>query len=243
MKPLKLFIKRYVVPLRHPRAYFSYWLSLHRYRTAGGAVSNFWPVLGEATKKTAIDPHYFYQGAWAARLITQAKPAEHLDVGSQVDLVGYLTAVTNVTSVDIRPLRIGLPGLTVRHGTILALPFPDNSLPSVSCLHVAEHIGLGRYGDPLDPRGAEKACAELARVLAVGGSLYFSLPIGRERTEFNAHRVHRPATILRYFSGLTLTEFSAVGDDKCLIRNADIGAYDDARYACGLFRFTKNSAN
>ena len=41
----------------------------------------------------------------------------------------------------------------------LDLPFDDHALESVSCLHVAEHIGLGRYGDPLDPQGTRKAAA------------------------------------------------------------------------------------
>jgi hypothetical protein len=35
-------------------------------------------------------------------------------------------------------------------------------------MHVVEHVGLGRYGDALDPKGDARACAELARVLAQG---------------------------------------------------------------------------
>ncbi len=33
-------------------------------------------------------------------------------------------------------------------------------------MHVVEHVGLGRYGDPLDPDGDLKAIAELKRVTA-----------------------------------------------------------------------------
>src|ERR1035437_9128085 len=65
-------------------------------------------------------------------------------------------------------------------------------LVSVSCLHVAEHIGLGRYGDPIDPLGTNKALLELQRVLAPGGVLLFSMPVGRERVEFNAQRIWDP---------------------------------------------------
>ena len=43
-------------------------------------------------------------------------------------------------------------------------PFGDRSVPSLSCLHVVEHVGLGRYGDPLDPQGSIKAMRELQRV-------------------------------------------------------------------------------
>lgn len=240
MKTLKHFVRRFLVPVLRPVRYFRFWRQERSYRAMGGRISSLRPVLGEDTAVTRVDPHYFYQGAWAARHIAQARPPEHIDVGSDVAMVGFLTSVTNVTFVDLRPLRVQLSGLTVREGTVLELPFTDNSVRSLSCLHVAEHIGLGRYGDPLDPDGTRKACAELSRVLALGGTLYFSLPIGRERTEFNAHRVHRPSTILNYFAGLKLVEFSAVADNRRYIRNADIKGYDEAFYACGLFRFTKN---
>jgi hypothetical protein len=36
-------------------------------------------------------------------------------------------------------------------------------------MHVVEHIGLGRYGEPMDEQGDLKAIEELKRVLAPGG--------------------------------------------------------------------------
>ncbi len=101
------------------------------------------------------------------------RPARHVDVGSRVDLVGFLTAITEVTFVDIRPLEVDIEGLTPIAGSVLDLPFEDGALESVSCLHVAEHIGLGRYGDPLDPRrhaqggGGARARARARRPAAV----------------------------------------------------------------------------
>jgi SAM-dependent methyltransferase len=54
---------------------------------------------------------------------------------------------------------------------------------------VIEHIGLGRFGDPLDPSGSEKAVAECKRVVAPGGDLYLSVPLDdSNRVFFNAHR-------------------------------------------------------
>src|SRR5262249_34943075 len=121
------------------------------------------------------------------------------------------------------------------------LPFADGGIPSLSCLHVIEHIGLGRYGDPLDPSGAERAAKELQRVLAPGGRLYLSTPVGRERVCFNAHRVFAPDTIVRIFSDLKPPHFAYVDDDGALHTSA---APDDARsldYGCGLFRFAKEA--
>jgi SAM-dependent methyltransferase len=124
-------------------------------------------------------------------------------------------------------------------GNLLALPFADASIGSLSCLHVAEHVGLGRYGDPLDPLGTRKAAAELARVLAPGGDLYVALPVGRPRVCFNAHRIHAARDVRAYFGALDLSEFAGVGDDGALVESAPLDLFDDASYACGLFRFRR----
>ena len=62
-----------------------------------------------------------------------------------------------------------------------------DSVESLSYLYTMEHIGLGRYGDPIDPLGYLKGMNELQRVLKPGGKLYFSVLIGQERVEFNAY--------------------------------------------------------
>ncbi|MBK8696763.1 MAG: DUF268 domain-containing protein [Deltaproteobacteria bacterium] len=122
---------------------------------------------------------------------------------------------------------------------LLSLPFADRSVPSLSCLHVIEHIGLGRYGDPLDPDGSLKALAELQRVVAPGGDFYLGVPIGRERVCFNAHRVLSPQTVLRALGELSLVEFSAVNDAGDLVRDARPEDFAKADYSCGLFHFTR----
>ena len=195
--------------------------------------------LGEKTKTSSISTHYFYQGVWAFEKILQSRVLEHVDIGAEVNWVGVLTRITKVISIELRPLNASLDNLQTRKGSILELPFPDGTVDSLSCLHVAEHIGLGRYGDALDPSGTQKACHELSRVLSHGGNLYFSLPIGRERTVFNAHRIHYPSTILGYFSNLELKEFSAVTDCGEYIRNADIKTFDSVKYSCGFFHFRR----
>jgi SAM-dependent methyltransferase len=203
------------------------------------SLRDLFPCLDDRTATTSIDTHYFYQDIWAFRKVLESGMPVHVDVGSKVDYVGFLTAVTKVTFIDIRPLEAQLDNLANLPGSILSIPYPDGSVASVSCLHVAEHIGLGRYGDPLDPLGTVKACAELGRVLAPGGNLYFGLPVGKPRICFNAHRIHSTGQILRYFEGLTLREFSFVDDGGGFTVNADMAVADSAKYGCGLFHFTK----
>jgi SAM-dependent methyltransferase len=223
--------------------YLAYLTELRRYERMPGGAKVSWrdlyPCLHDKTATTSFDTHYFYQDVWAFGNIVRGGAPEHVDVGSRVDYIGFLTAVTKVTFIDIRPLEAQLDNLANLSGSILSIPYPDDSVPSLSCLHVAEHIGLGRYGDPLDPLGTAKACAELRRVLAPGGNLYFGLPVGRPRVCFNAHRIHSTGQILRYFEGLALREFSFVDDAGRFTADADMASADGAKYGCGLFHLTK----
>lgn len=198
-----------------------------------------YPCLFDRAANTPFDAHYFYQDIWAFKLIQASGTPDHVDVGSRVRFVGMLTAITRVTFIDIRPLIVNLENFDSKPGSILALPFSDNSVPSLSCLHVAEHIGLGRYGDPLDPQGTKKAARELARVLVPQGNLYFSVPVGKPRVCFNAHRIHSPQQILDYFHDLKLLQFSGIDDSGMFRQDIDPDDLADSNYACGLFHFTK----
>ena len=185
--------------------------------------------------------HYFHQDLWAARKVFDLGVRAHVDVGSRVDgFVAHVASFAEVTYVDLRPLEApGHPQIRAQVGSVLELPFADRSQRSLSCLHVIEHVGLGRYGDPLDPQGTLKALAELQRVLAPGGDLLVGVPVGRERVCFNAHRVLAPTTVIATMSELTLREFSAVDDRGALVRDASPEHFAGADYACGLFHFTR----
>ncbi|MHC4481201.1 MAG: DUF268 domain-containing protein [Planctomycetota bacterium] len=230
--------------LRSVALYRRFRRDLHAYRALPGAEpvesSDLWPQIGDRTETTPFDAHYFYQDCWAARRVLQTRPAAHVDVGSRVDFVGILSAALPITFIDIRPLAAPLAGLHNVAGSLLQLPFGDGSIPSLSCLHVIEHVGLGRYGDPLDPAGTRKAARELSRVLAPGGNLFVGTPVGRERVCFNAHRVHALGTILDYFGDLKLVEFSCVVGDGDYFENTDPREADLGKSACGLFWFTRD---
>jgi SAM-dependent methyltransferase len=197
------------------------------------------PKLSDRVLTSPFDAHYLHQDTWAAQRIAENRPERHVDVASRVELPCFLTSMMPVTYVDIRPLEANIEGLESIEGSVLEMPYADRSLESVSCLHVTEHIGLGRYGDPLDPLGSRKAMAELQRVVAPSGHLYFSMPVGRPRVCFNAHRVHDPREIVTLFDELELVEFAGVDDEQAFRRHRTPDELVGQNYACGMYHFTR----
>jgi SAM-dependent methyltransferase len=226
-----------------PPGFVRYVRDRREYRRLSGAEPLRWrdayPQVHDRLPRSPYDQHYFFQDVWAANRIAERRPDRHVDVGSRVDYVGFLTAICEVEFVDIRPLDVELERLTCVQGSLLALPYPDRSVLSLSCLHVAEHVGLGRYGDPLDPAGTRKAASELQRVLAPGGQLLFSGPVGRPRVCFNAHRIHSPSAVVDMFDELVLEEFAGVNDAGQFVRDGRPEELEQSVYACGMFRFVR----
>jgi len=242
--------RQWVLPFLDPRrlgslrrlpGFLAEWRHFRRLSGPGTAkFADTWPCLEDRVHATPFDPHYFHQAAWLARELAKARPAVHVDVGSSVMAMSVLSAHVPLVFVDYRPLQVQLAGLNSVAGDITHLPFAGKSVKSLSSLHVVEHIGLGRYGDPIDPGGCFAALAELERILADGGRLYLSTPVGRERVCFNAHRVFAPVSIPAALPQLSLKRFCYIGDDRRLHIDASLGDAGDLDYGCGLFEFERS---
>jgi hypothetical protein len=211
----------------------------HRFRVSWSERN---PQLHDNSRDTGFDPHYTYHPAWAARILAKTKPARHVDISSILSFSTIVSAFVPTDFYDYRPAHITLSDLISRKADLTALQFSDNSIESLSCMHTIEHIGLGRYGDTIDPDGDIKAMSELSRVIARGGNLLFVTPIGKPRIQFNAHRIYSYRQIIDYFPDLKLKEFSLLADDgggDGLIINASETQADSQEYGCGCFWFTK----
>lgn len=200
-----------------------------------------YPQLYDRTGTTGFDRHYVYHTAWAARKVAEIKPEFHTDISSSLYFTALVSAFVPVKFYDYRLADLQLSGLSSERGDLMNLPFSDNSVKSLSCMHVIEHIGLGRYGDPIDPDGDLKAIKELKRVLADGGALLFVVPIGGvAQIQFNAHRIYTYEQIMDYFNDFQLKEFTLISEMKGgPIINATKADADKEQYGCGCFWFTK----
>jgi SAM-dependent methyltransferase len=194
---------------------------------------------------TPFDRHYLYHPAWAARVLARTRPDRHVDISSILSFSAIVSAFIPVDFYEYRAACVTLNNFQSGKADLLRLPFSDKSLRSVSCMHVIEHIGLGRYGEALDPDGDLKAIRELVRVLAAGGNLLVVVPVGRPRIQFNAHRIYDFAEFRDYFSGLELIEFALIPDDDGhtgLLYNGSPEFTRAQSYGCGCFWFKKPDA-
>lgn len=200
-----------------------------------------YPCLTDKIKTTPFDQHYIYHTAWAARILAKTKPELHIDFSSILYFGTILSAFISVKFYDYRPANISLSGWEGHFADLGKLNFEDELFSSISCMHTIEHIGLGRYGDQLDPKGDIKAVNELIRVTKKGGNILFVTPVGKKKIEFNAHRIYSYELVMQLFKGCVLKEFSLVPDAGGLIENADPKLVIEQQYGCGCFWFIKGN--
>lgn len=204
-----------------------------------------WPIISEKYGKNGSMGNYFWQDLWAARKIIKSGVHEHCDIGSRVDgfIAHLLAADIRVKVIDIRPFPAEIENLCAIVDDATTLDqFEDDSVLSMSALCSLEHFGLGRYGDPIDPEACFECFDNIQKKLKKGGRLYLSLPVGKERVEFNAHRIFYARTVIECFSALQLKEFSCAAEGK-IEYNVDLHKYDNdlhnGEYRYGLFYFEK----
>ncbi len=205
-------------------------------------VADLYPCVRDKTIQTDFDRHYVYHIAWAIRKVMDIKPIKHVDLSSSLFFSSTLSASIPTAFYDYRPANLQLTNLSSDFADLCSLPFKNESIESLSCMHVVEHVGLGRYGDPIKPDGDLEAMQELKRVVAKGGHLLLVLPVGKERLQFNAHRIYSSTTIKKIFSDWTLEEFYLIPDknfSNSPLLNASDAVVEQQCYGCGCFLLRK----
>lgn len=203
---------------------------LHDWFEAGGDANN----------------EYFLQDLYVARLIRQAQPDKHMDIGSRVDgFVANVASFREVEVIDIRPIQSNIDGIRFRQADIMDPYYSQTALTdSLSCLHAFEHFGLGRYGDKVNSEGYKQALHNIASLIVKCGVFYLSVPVGREKVEFNAHRIFDPVKLTKQASlvGLELQSLTAVYNKNLEHFDNIASGLETLRnrnYSLGIFTFKK----
>ena len=192
--------------------------------------------------------HYFHQDLLVARRIYLNSPITHVDVGSRIDgFVAHVASFRPIEVLDIRPLSNNINNIKFMQADLMS-PIDEKLVDycdSLSCLHALEHFGLGRYGDPVNYDGYLLGLDNLWKILKKGGKFYFSVPIGSQRIEFNAHRIFSVSFLIDYFfNKYDIKQFSLVDDWGDLHENISI-LDDNAKnnfnctHGCGIFEMIK----
>lgn len=192
--------------------------------------------------------HYFIQDILVAKYIYSSKSIDHLDIGSRLDgFVAHVAVFRTIDILDIRPLK-GINnslGINFIQGDITKKSsIIDRKYDSISCLHSLEHIGMGRYGDIIDPLGHISAISNIIKLLNKNGTLYISVPIANKTSvHFNAHRIFSPIDILKIKSVnrfLKLIKFDIIDDYGNLHYDIDpLKINFEINHSCGIFTFKK----
>lgn len=243
LQTLGLDPRRTVAAMQSVAPYLRGYLSIRRQRDAAWPIELF-PALGDrAMPAGAARGHYFHMDLWAARAVFKGNFNRVVDVGSRIDgYVAHVLAFRSIECLDVRPMTETVPGLHFRQADMMeSTSLPSDYADCVSCLHAIEHFGLGRYGDPVDVDGWRKGLAGLARLMTKNGVLLLAVPVGRQRIEFDAHRVFDPDTIIDTARelGLSCEEFSLIDDKGDFFPAVDPARAKTLDYGCGCFRLVR----
>ena len=227
--------------------------NIKKQRILNGAKKEFplkyYPVLTDKFAKAGtMSGHYFHQDLLVAKKIYAANPAKHVDIGSRVDgFIAHVAVFREIEVFDVRELNSTIDNIRFKKANLMEIPANmHNYCDSISALHSIEHFGLGRYGDPVDYFGHVKAIKNIVQILKPSGIFYFSVPIGKQRIEFNAHRVFSVSYLWDLLKeNFILISFSYVDDIGNLHENVE---FTDASiknsfkcdYGCGIFELKKN---
>lgn len=189
-------------------------------------ISPSFPCKDDKMKNSGVaNGDYFHQDLFVAKQIFKRKPAKHVDVGSRVDgFVAHVATFREVEVFDIRNLESKIENIIFRQADLMEDDFLlNNYCDSISCLHVLEHFGLGRYGDKIDPQGHLKGFENITKMLKSNGIFYFSVPLGKQRIEFNAHRIFSLQYLIDWvMKDFIIISFSYIDDRGDFYENNEI---------------------
>jgi hypothetical protein len=211
-------------------------------------ISKLYPCYQDKEDNAGSLPfHYFFQDLYVAQRIYQNNPVKHIDIGSRIDgFVAHVASYRQIDIYDIRPIKESIPNVQFKQCDLMNLGEEySECTDSISCLHALEHFGLGRYGDPICYEGYLLGFMNIYKMLKKTGKFYFSVPMGKQRTEFHAHRVFSIKYLLEMITPYyEIDNFSYIDDNNTLHENVEISESDlsnnfECDFGCAIFELTK----
>jgi len=187
-----------------------YLIDLYKFKKIYKGKLNYLPCLNDRFEKLGFtSSEYFWQDLLVSQWIFNANPRKHADIGSRIDgFVAHIASFRHLEVLDIRKIKIKVSKVTFRQIDLMsskqvaAFVKKNGYFDSLSCLHVLEHFGLGRYGDKVNRFGYEQGLQCMAKLLEKNGILYLSTQVGPARVEFNSNFVFQPNHICNIFARL-----------------------------------------
>lgn len=230
-----------------------YWDDFKKFTHLMGEDSAFpiqanYPCLLDKTDKAGKTTNpYFLQDFYVARKVLINNPQKHVDIGSRIDgFVTHIASSREIEIFDIRPMTSTIPNIIFKQADLMdSSHLPQNYCDSISCLHALEHFGLGRYGDTIDPDGHIKGFQNITTILKPGGIFYFSVPMGIQRIDFNAHRIFGLPYLMDMVSkDYDILSFAYIDDNcelhtNCSLTKNSIECSFDCNHGCAIYELKK----
>ena len=158
---------------------------------------------------TEFFSHYEAFSFWlASRLNSRGRRRKILDIGSTKCTNAILSVSHDVTAIVLKDCHDRLSNVKyVIHDVSDRLPFPDKSFDTFTSTASLHLVGLGRYGDRLDPNSLIHLIAELDRVMKDDSELIFSFCLGKDMLHFNNSWFLELDTIKKLFRSWCLKDY------------------------------------
>lgn len=193
-----------------------------------------------------LDGDRHIENSWVAANLPEG-PGRALDFGAGESSLGLIAARRGfeVTAIDLRRpvLPWSYPGLRYLEGDLFSLDLQAGEFDLVINCSAVEHVGLaGRYGvTEARADGDLEAMHHLEGLLAPGGTMILTVPVGRDAVFAPLHRIYGEERLPRLLAGFTVVSqeywtkdeenrWQWVGRDEALRRPPT-----DHCYGLGLF--------
>lgn len=229
--------------LKNTIKYFNHYLL---FKKLGGKVKKFYPMLDDFDDNAAsIKNQLFHSDLLTSQKVYEKKPEKHLDIGSRIDgVIAHIASFRNLDVLDIRDVDIQPhKNINFVKKDLLQIKILDDaekydSISSIGCL---AHIGLGRYGDKIDPNGYKRGIKAINNLAKKNCIIYIMMPVGKKGVEFNSHQVFDADQLIEEFksNSFNLQEFHLINDVGDLILNSKTKNSLDLNFGGGYFVFQK----